>query len=205
MSSLHELNQKIEDLNEAETVEFNRRMQLAKAIKESIAHFISDVERYDVQGVQSPSKIAALILFFLGAITAFPILNFYEVRVEAIILFALFFGIALVWIVKDQMGALESRLQKKIAAGNVRILERDWISLGSELPFLYSILETEKRISEDRMQFLNLQNIQATKSAQQKTLAEYEFILRIEIILNIQNEKNWWSKISVVSEQWHDL
>ena len=138
-------------------------------------------------------------------ITAFPILGFYEVRVEVIILLALLFGIALLWIVKDQMGALESRLQKKIAAGSVRILERDWISLGSELPFLYSILETEKRISEDRMQFLNLQNIQASKSAQQKTLAEYEFILRIEIILNIQNEKNWWSKISVVSEQWHDL
>ncbi len=205
MSSLHELNQKIEDLNDAEKVEFNRRMQLAKAIKESITHFISDIEKFDAQGVQSPTKMAALILFFLGAITAFPILGFYEVRVEVIILLALLFGIALLWIVKDQMGALESRLQKKIAAGSVRILERDWISLGSELPFLYSILETEKRISEDRMQFLNLQNIQASKSAQQKTLAEYEFILRIEIILNIQNEKNWWSKISVVSEQWHDL
>jgi hypothetical protein len=53
--------------------------------------------------------------------------------------------------------------------------------------------------------FQNLQNINSSQAERKRTLSQYDYQIRNEILLNIQNEKNWWSKIDVLTNRWFNL
>ena len=89
--------------------------------------------------------------------------------------------------------------------GQLKLLERDWAATGLEAGFMFAIIEMEKTLGDNTLGYRSLQNVNSTQAAKKKTLSDYEFTLRNEIILNIQNEKDWWSKISVISGKWYEV
>lgn len=70
---------------------------------------------------------------------------------------------------------------------------------------MFAIIEMEKTLGDNTLGYQSLQNVKSTQAAKKKTLSDYEYTLRNEIILNIQNEKDWWSKISVISGKWYEV
>jgi hypothetical protein len=63
----------------------------------------------------------------------------------------------------------------------------------------------EKTLGANSSGYQSLQNVNSSNAAKKKTLSDYEYTLRNEIILNIHNEKDWWSKISVISSKWYEV
>jgi hypothetical protein len=53
--------------------------------------------------------------------------------------------------------------------------------------------------------FQNLQNISSSQAERKRTLSHYDYQIRNEILVNIQNEKNWWSKIDVLTNRWYSV
>jgi hypothetical protein len=80
--------------------------------------------------------------------------------------------------------------------------EYDWAAIGLETSLLHAILEMEAAIHAKESNFQNLQNISSAQAERKRTLSHYDFQIRNEIMLNIQNEKNWWSKIDVLTNRW---
>jgi hypothetical protein len=60
----------------------------------------------------------------------------------------------------------------------------------------------EAAVHAKESNFQNLQNISSAQAERKRTLSHYDFQIRNEILLNIQNEKNWWSKIDVLTNRW---
>lgn len=70
---------------------------------------------------------------------------------------------------------------------------------------MHAILEMESKISAQDADFQNLQNISSLQAERKRTLSHYDYQIRNEILLNIQSEKNWWSKIDLLTTRWFDL
>jgi hypothetical protein len=70
---------------------------------------------------------------------------------------------------------------------------------------MFAIIEMEKTLGANSSGYQSLQNVTSSNAAKKKTLSDYEYTLRNEILLNIQNEKDWWSKISVISGKWYEV
>ncbi len=189
-------------LNEAERVEYNRRLQLAKATKELAFSLAHDMQALDRQ-------LARLTLFSTTAITIFFSLFcsifILVVNTDGRLLWLgslVVLGVVVVLIDQQKTGLISQRsaLQQQVG-----IAKRDWSALGLEIDFLQAILEMEAKIDTKDADFKNLQNISSSQAERKRTLSQYDYQIRNEILLNIQNEKNWWSKIDVLTNRWFNL
>jgi len=85
------------------------------------------------------------------------------------------------------------------------MVERDWSAIGLEISFLHAILEMEAAMQAKEANFQNLQNISSSQAERKRTLSHYDYQIRNEILVNIQNEKYWWSKIDVLTNRWYSV
>jgi hypothetical protein len=196
MSQLDDLHAKVATLNEAERVEYNRRLQAAKATKEFSAQLSNDLEVLGrtVTKLTVVSTIARII-FFVSIVIVMLATEGHQFWQGVI----LGFGVIVLLIdnQKNRQLAQRSILQQQRSAA-----EYDWAAIGLEISLLHAILEMEAAIHAKESNFQNLQNISSAQAERKRTLSHYDFQIRNEIMLNIQNEKNWWSKIDVLTNRW---
>jgi len=196
MSQLDDLHAKVATLNEAERVEYNRRLQAAKATKEFSAQLSNDLEvlGHTVTKLTVVSTIARII-FFVSIVIVMLATEGHQFWQGVI----LGFGVIVLLIdnQKNRQLAQRSILQQQRSAA-----EYDWAAIGLETSLLHAILEMEAAIHAKESNFQNLQNISSAQAERKRTLSHYDFQIRNEIMLNIQNEKNWWSKIDVLTNRW---
>lgn len=95
--------------------------------------------------------------------------------------------------------------QRSVLQQQSAVAERDWAAIGLEISFLHAILEMETKMHSKDADFKNLQNISSSQAERKRTLSHYDYQIRNEILLNIQNEKNWWCKIDVLTNRWFTL
>ena len=196
MSQLDDLHAKIAMLNEAERVEYNRRLQSAKATKEFSAQLANDLEQLD----RSLAKLTAAstivrIIFFMSIVIISLATEGRQLWLGPVV----GFGVIVLLIDNQKNRHLTQRTileQQRTAA------ECDWTSIGLETGLLQAILEMEAAMHAKESTFQNLQNISSAQAERKRTLSHYDFQIRNEILLNIQNEKNWWSKIDVLTNRW---
>jgi len=156
MSLLDDLNARVAMLNEAERVEYNRRLQLAKATKELASSLAHDAQALD-------RRLARLTLFSTTALTIFLSLfcSIFIILVDTdgrllwlgslVVL-----GVVVVLIDHQKNGLISQRAAIQQQSG---IAKRDWSALGLEIDFLHAILEMEAKIDAQDADFKNLQNI----------------------------------------------
>jgi hypothetical protein len=203
MSHLDDLKVRINGLNEAERVEYNRRLQLLKSTKEAAnaCLLVLEVASRSLKIISQFALAACIALAALVAgIFVFPLMD--GSPNPALIVLACLCALALV-LINQQRGhrlAETHRLQSQLT-----MLERDWAATGLEAGFMFAIIEMEKTLAANTSSYQSLQNVNSAQAAKKKTLSDYEYTLRNEIILNIQNEKDWWSKISVISGKWFEV
>jgi cell division protein FtsL len=202
MSLLDDLSARVAMLNEAERVEYNRRLQLAKATKELAFSLAHDMQALDRRLARlSLFSTTALTIFFSLFCSIFILLVDTDGRLlwlgSLVVL-----GVVVVLIDHQKNGLISQRgaLQQQSS-----IAKRDWSALGLEIDFLHAILEMEAKIHAKDADFKNLQNISSSQAERKRTLSHYDYQIRNEILLNIQNEKNWWSKIDVLTNRWFTL
>ena len=196
MSQLDDLHAKVATLNEAERVEYNRRLQAAKATKEFSAQLSNDLEVLGrtVTKLTVVSTIARII-FFVSIVIVMLATEGHQFWQGVILGFGLI--VLLIDNQKNRQLAQRSILQQQRSAA-----EYDWAAIGLETSLLHAILEMEAAIHAKESNFQNLQNISSAQAERKRTLSHYDFQIRNEIMLNIQNEKNWWSKIDVLTNRW---
>jgi hypothetical protein len=202
MSLLDDLSAKVAMLNEAERVEYNRRLQFAKATKELASRLSHDIQVLDrlISQLTLFSTTARTIFFSLFC-SIFVIAANTDGRLlwlgSMVVL-----GVVVVLIDSQKNGNITQRsgLQQRST-----VAERDWAAIGLEISFLQAILEMEAKIDSKDVDFQNLQNISSSQAERTRTLSHYDYQIRNEILLNIQNEKNWWSKIDVLTNRWFNL
>lgn len=203
MSHIDDLKVRIEGLNEAERVEYNRRLQLLKSTKEAANTYAQalEVATTDLQKIKGLNigawgcmcvMITGIFFFLISSAIPSPYL----------IVFASLTGLALV-LINQRRSHKESEIQ--VIKAQLTLLERDWAATGLEAGFMFAIIEMEKTLGANTAGYQSLQNVNSSNAAKKKTLSDYEYTLRNEIILNIQNEKDWWSKISVISGKWYEV
>lgn len=203
MSHIDDLKVRIEALNEAERVEYNRRLQLLKSTKEAANTYAQalEVATTDLQKIKGLNigawacmsvMITGIFFFLISSASPSPYL----------IVFASLTGLALV-LINQRRSHKESEIQ--VIKAQLTLLERDWAATGLEAGFMFAIIEMEKTLGANTAGYQSLQNVNSSNAAKKKTLSDYEYTLRNEIILNIQNEKDWWSKISVISGKWYEV
>ncbi|MFN5353933.1 MAG: hypothetical protein ACK5BB_08090 [Burkholderiaceae bacterium] len=202
MSSLDDLEDKVAMLNEAERVEYNRRLQLAKATKELASRLSQDIKTLDrlISQLTLFSTTARTIFFSLFC-SIFVIAANTDGRLlwlgSMVVL-----GVVVVLIDNQKNG---NTTQRSVLQQQSAVAERDWAAIGLEIGFLHAILEMEANIHLKDANFQNLQNINSSQAERKRTLSHYDYQIRNEILLNIQNEKNWWSKIDVLTNRWFNL
>lgn len=202
MSLLDDLSAKVETLNDAERVEYNRRLQLAKATKELAFNLAHDMQALDRRLARlSLFSITALTIFFSLFCSIFILLVNTDGRLVWLGALVVL-GVMVVLIDHQKNGLISQRaaLQQQGV-----MVKRDWSALGLEIDFLHAILEMEAKIEAKDADFKNLQNISSSQAERKRTLSQYDYQIRNEILLNIQNEKNWWSKIDVLTNRWFNL
>lgn len=202
MSHLDDLKVRINGLNEAERVEYNRRLQLLKSTKEA-ANTCLQVLEIATLSLQKFSQLAFVAIVGLVALVSgiFVFLLGEGNPNPTLIVLSCLCGLALILINQQRGHKLAEilRLQTQLT-----FLERDWAATGLEAGFMFAIIEMEKTLEANTTGYQSLQNVNSAHAAKKKTLSDYEYTLRSEIILNIQNEKDWWSKISVISGRWYE-
>ena len=202
MSSLDDLEDKVAMLNEAERVEYNRRLQLAKATKELASRLSQDIKTLDrlISQLRLFSTTARTIFFSLFC-SIFVIAANTDGRLlwlgSMVVL-----GVVVVLIDNQKNG---NTTQRSVLQQQSAVAERDWAAIGLEIGFLHAILEMEANMHSKDANFQNLQNINSSQAERKRTLSHYDYQIRNEILLNIQNEKNWWSKIDVLTNRWFNL
>jgi len=203
MSHIDDLKVRIEGLNEAERVEYNRRLQLLKSTKEAANTYAQalEVATADLQQIKQINigawaslsvTIAGIFFFLISGANPSPYL----------IILACLAGLAIV-LINQRRGHKDAEIQ--VIKAQLTLLERDWAATGLEAGFMFAIIEMEKTLGANSAGYQSLQNVNSSNAAKKKTLSDYEYTLRNEIILNIQNEKDWWSKISVISGKWYEV
>jgi len=202
MSLLDDLNARVAMLNEAERVEYNRRLQLAKATKELASSLAHDAQALD-------RRLTRLTLFSTTALTIFLSLfcSIFIILVDTDGRLLWLGSLVVLGVVVVLIDHQKNRLTSQRAALQQQsgIAKRDWSALGLEIDFLHAILEMEEKIDAQDADFKNLQNINSSQAERKRTLSHYDYQIRNEILLNIQNEKNWWSKIDVLTNRWFNL
>jgi hypothetical protein len=196
MSQLDDLHAKVATLNEAERVEYNRRLQAAKATKEFSAQLSNDLEVLGRSLVKLTVVSTVIrVIFFVSIVIVMLAPEGHQFWLVAI----LGFGVIVLLIDNQKNRQLAQRaiLQQQRSAA-----EYDWAAIGLETSLLHAILEMEAAIHAKESNFQNLQNISSAQAERKRTLSHYDFQIRNEIMLNIQNEKNWWSKIDVLTNRW---
>jgi hypothetical protein len=203
MSHIDDLKVRIEGLNEAERVEYNRRLQLLKSTKEAANTYAQalEVARADLQLIKQINIGAWAILSVIITGIFFFLISGASLNPYLIIL-ACLAGLAIV-LINQRRSHKDSEIQ--VIKAQLTLLERDWAATGLEAGFMFAIIEMEKTLGANSAGYQSLQNVNSSNAAKKKTLSDYEYTLRNEIILNIQNEKDWWSKISVISGKWYEV
>ena len=203
MNHSDDLKARIDGLNEAERVEYNRRLQLLKSTKEAanscleaIEISTSDLQRLKLMNVGAWATLGTLLAGIVFVLMSVGQLNPY------LSILALLACLALL-LINQRRGLTDTEIL--LHQGQLKLLERDWAATGLEAGFMFAIIEMEKTLGDNTLGYRSLQNVNSTQAAKKKTLSDYEFTLRNEIILNIQNEKDWWSKISVISGKWYEV
>jgi len=202
MSLLDDLVDKVSLLNEAERVEYNRRLQTAKATKELSAQLAAELKTLD-KSIDLFSLISMTTrTMFLGFFAA---IFFLAISTDGrFIWLGSILAVAVVVVLVDNkkqayVSQRTSLLQQQAMAG------RDWSAIGLEVSFLHAILEMEAAMQVKDASFQNLQNISSSQAERKRTLSHYDYQIRNEILVNIQNEKNWWSKIDVLTNRWYSV
>ena len=196
MSQLDDLHAKVATLNEAERVEYNRRLQAAKATKEFSAQLSNDLEVLG-RSLEKLTVVSTVIrvIFFVSIVIVMLAPEGHQFWLVAIL------GLGVIVLLidnqKNRQLAQRAILQQQRSAA-----EYDWAAIGLETSLLHAILEMEAAIHAKESNFQNLQNISSAQAERKRTLSHYDFQIRNEIMLNIQNEKNWWSKIDVLTNRW---
>ena len=202
MNNLNDLLGKISSLNPSEKVEYNRRLQSAKASKE-----LSSSIRIQKRELEKSLKKYVLISNFFKLIF-FIILSLvfiFSFKLnEQIIWLALAIGWAVILLLLDTK-VHSSQTKLAILDQQEAIVEREWSAIGLEISFLHAILEMEASMKTADSSLKNLQNISSAQAERKRTLSHYDYQIRNEILVNIQSEKNWWSKIDVISNRWFNL
>lgn len=203
MSHIDDLKARIDGLNEAERVEYNRRLQLLKSTKEAanscleaIELSTSDLQRLKLMNVGAWAALGTLLAGIVFVLMGIGQLNPY------LSILAILACLALI-LINQRRGLTDTEIL--LHQGQLKLLERDWAATGLESGFMFAIIEMEKTLGDNTLGYQSLQNVKSTQAAKKKTLSDYEYTLRNEIILNIQNEKDWWSKISVISGKWYEV
>ena len=202
MSLLEDLSSKVSMLNEPERVEYNRRLQSAKATKELAASLSSDIQQLDgTVNLFSLISMTARTIF----LTLFGVVFALELNSDARLIWlgALLVMAVIVLLVDIQKNSFSSqRATLQVQRSSV---EREWAALGLEVSFLQAILEMEAAMHAKEAAFQSLQNISSSQAERKRTLSHYDYQIRNEILVNIQNEKNWWSKIDVLTNRWFSV
>jgi len=196
MSQLDDHKAKVTTLNETERVEYNRRLQAAKATKEFSAQLANDVEQLDRSlGKLTAASTIVRVIFFVSIVIISLATEGRQLWLGPVV----GFGVIVLLIDNQKNRHLTQRtiLQQQRSAA-----EYDWAAIGLETSLLQAILEMEAAIHAKESNFQNLQNISSAQAERKRTLSHYDFQIRNEILLNIQNEKNWWSKIDVLTNRW---
>ena len=202
MSLLDDLVEKVSTLNEAERVEYNRRLQSAKASKELASNLAAAGQKLTkLINVFSLISLTARTIFLTFFIAIFVLAIDGEARL--IWLGALLVLAVVVVLVEIQKNAHTSK--QALIEQHQELVEREWAAIGLEVSFLHAILEMEAAMHAKEAAFQNLQNISSAQAERKRTLSHYDYQIRNEILLNIQNEKNWWSKIDVLTNRWFNL
>ena len=203
MSHIDDLKARIDGLNEAERVEYNRRLQLLKSTKEAanscleaIELSTSDLQRLKLMTVGAWAALGTLLAGIVFVLMGIGQLNPY------LSILAILACLALI-LINQRRGLTDTEIL--LHQSQLKLLERDWAATGLESGFMFAIIEMEKTLGDNTLGYQSLQNVKSTQAAKKKTLSDYEYTLRNEIILNIQNEKDWWSKISVISGKWYEV
>jgi hypothetical protein len=203
MSHIDDLKARIDGLNEAERVEYNRRLQLLKSTKEAanscleaIELSTSDLQRLKLMNVGAWAALGTLLAGIVFVLMGIGQLNPY------LSILAILACLALI-LINQRRGLTDTEIL--LHQSQLKLLERDWAATGLESGFMFAIIEMEKTLGDNTLGYQSLQNVKSTQAAKKKTLSDYEYTLRNEIILNIQNEKDWWSKISVISGKWYEV
>jgi len=202
MSILDNLNSKLAMLNDAERVEYNGRLQFAKAIKEFASNLSREIEELDrlLERLTLFSNTVRTIFLSL-----FVLIFFVSINTDGRLIWLgsiVVFGVVAVLIDTRKNTHLATRSglhQQRVRA------ETDWAAIGLEISFLHAILEMESKMNAQDADFQNLQNISSVQAERKRTLSHYDYQIRNEILLNIQSEKNWWSKIDLLTTRWFDL
>jgi hypothetical protein len=203
MSHIDDLKVRIEGLNEAERVEYNRRLQLLKSTKEAANTYALalEVATTDLQKIKPLNMGAWASLGVMIAGIFFFLINGASPS-QYLIVLACLAGLAIV-LINQRRGHKDAEIQ--VIKAQLTLLERDWAATGLEAGFMFAIIEMEKTLGANSSGYQSLQNVTSSNAAKKKTLSDYEYTLRNEILLNIQNEKDWWSKISVISGKWYEV
>lgn len=202
MSLLEDLSSKVSMLNESERVEYNRRLQSAKATKELAASLSSDIQQLDgTVNLFSLISMTARTIFLtlFGAVFALELNSDARlIWLGALLVMAVI--VLLVDIQKNSFSSQRATLQVQRSS-----VEREWAALGLEVSFLQAILEMEAAMHAKEAALQSLQNISNSQAERKRTLSHYDYQIRNEILVNIQNEKNWWSKIDVLTNRWFSV
>jgi hypothetical protein len=203
MSHIDDLKVRIEGLNEAERVEYNRRLQLLKSTKEAASTYALalEVATTDLQKIKQLNIGAWAGLSVMIAGIFFSVISGASSS-QYLIVLACLAGLSIV-LINQRRGHKDAEIQ--VIKAQLTLLERDWAATGLEAGFMFAIIEMEKTLGANTSGYQSLQNVNSSNAAKKKTLSDYEYTLRNEIILNIQNEKDWWSKISVISGKWYEV
>jgi hypothetical protein len=203
MSHIDDLKVRIDGLNEAERVEYNRRLQLLKSTKEAANTSVQawELANEELKKIKQLNIGAWATLSFMVAVIFFFLISDANPS-SYLIVFACLDGLALV-LINQRRGYKDSEIQQ--LKTQLTMLERDWAATGLEAGFMFAIIEMEKTLGANTSGYQSLQNVSSSNAAKKRTLSDYEYTLRNEIILNIQNEKDWWSKISVISGKWYEV
>jgi hypothetical protein len=203
MSHIDDLKARIDGLNEAERVEYNRRLQLLKSTKEAASSCLlaieistGELQRLKLVNVGAWAVLGTLLAGIVFVLMSVGLLNPY------LSILAILACLALA-LINQRRGLTDTEIL--LHQSQLKLLERDWAATGLESGFMFAIIEMEKKLGENTFGYQSLQNVNSTQAAKKKTLSDYEYTLRNEIILNIQNEKDWWSKISVISGKWYEV
>ena len=140
MSLLEDLSSKVSMLNESERVEYNRRLQSAKATKELAASLSSDIQQLDgTVNLFSLISMTARTIFLtlFGAVFALELNSDARlIWLGALLVMAVI--VLLVDIQKNSFSSQRATLQVQRSS-----VEREWAALGLEVSFLQAILEME--------------------------------------------------------------